>query len=226
MIRPGSEWGTPTAEPPVATVTGDDHALAAWLDGLADPDPEGPGPLVRFVPRRSDLARAVGLRATETDGRRPPRGIALPLDAMTTDLGTAVNSVVLGRRPDRLRSWHRAGPVTVTVDGREVWSGPATTVVVMSGQYLGPADLAPRGHPGDGRLEIQVYALGPRERAGMRRRLPLGTHLPHPRITTTTGRSVTIGLGRPRPVQLDGAAAGPVRDVTVTVRPGALRLLV
>ena len=50
----------------------------------------------------------------------------------------------------------------VTVDGRTVHDGPATSVVVANGQFSGTADLAPRGHPGDGRLEVQVYALRPR----------------------------------------------------------------
>lgn len=223
MIRPGSEWGTPTDETPAATVTGDDGALAAWLGHL---DPEAPAPLVRFVPHGSDLARAVGLRATEPDTDRPARGIALPLDAMTTDAGPAVNSVVTGTAPDRLAPWHRARPVTVTVDGREVFTGPATTVVVMNGQYLGTADLAPRGHPGDGRLEVQVYALRPGERAAMRRRLPSGTHVPHPRITTASGREVLVRTGRPLPVTLDGHAAGRAGTLAVRARPGALRLLV
>ncbi len=223
MIRPGSEWGTPTDEPPVATVIGDDRDLAAWVAGS---DPTGPAPLVRFVPTASDLARSVGLASSEPDPERPPRGIALPLDAITTGDVGAVNSVVVGRRPDRLRPWHRPVPVEVTVDGRPVFTGRATTVVVMNGQYLGGADVAPRGHPGDGRLEVQVYALGAGERAPMRRRLSVGTHVPHPRIVTTTGREILVEAGRPLPVALDGHAAGRAVTLAVRVRPGAFRLLV
>ena len=223
MIKPGEEWGAPTDEEPVATVTGDDRALATWLAAF---DPAAPAPLVRFVPQGSDLARAVGLAATERDADRARRGIALPLDAIATEPIGAVNSVVVGRRPDRLRAWHRSRPLSVVVDDRIVFDGAATSVVVMNGQYLGDADVAPRGHPGDGRLEVQVYALGAGERAAMRRRLPVGAHVPHPRIVTTTGREILVRAGRKLPVSLDGHPAGSAVTLALRVRPGAVRLLV
>ncbi len=78
--------------------------------------------------------------------------------------------VVLGVPPDRLRRFSRRISVTVTVDGTEWFTGKATTVVVATGEFRDGLDLVPRGHPGDGRVEVQVYALAPRERAGMRAR--------------------------------------------------------
>ena len=42
----------------------------------------------------------------------------------------------------------------------EWFSERATTVVVLVGQYLRGADVSPRGHPGDGAAEVQVYAMG------------------------------------------------------------------
>jgi hypothetical protein len=199
-------------------VTGDDTALAA-----AVPSDHERVPLVRFVPEGSELAKAIGVAPAP---EAPVRGIALPLDAMDTDAGVAVNLVVLGPPPGALRAWHRARHVTVTVDGRAVHDGPATTVVVANGQFDGPADLAPRGHPGDGRVEVQVYALRPGERAAMRRRLPTGTHVPHPRITATTGRAVEITApGARLPVTVDGRPTGRVERFSATVRHPALRLL-
>ena len=183
----------------------------------------GPDPLVRFRPTGSDLARAVGLTGPDA----PVRGLALPMDRLETGCGPAVNAVVLGVTPARLRRTDRRAPVRVVVDERELYSGAATTVVVAVGQFLDGVDVVPRGHPGDGRLEVQVYALAPAERAGMRARLPVGTHLPHPRIPTTTGRHVRIeGTGHPWPVRLDGVPAGAVRDLTVDLLAGAYRLLV
>jgi hypothetical protein len=220
VIRPGEEWGEPTDDAPDAVVAGDDAALAA-----AVPTDAAAVPLVRFLPGGSDLARAVGLAPTTTDAR--PRGVALPVDAIVTDLGVAMNLVVLGRAPDALRVWHRPRHVTVTVDGRIVYDGPATTVVVANGQFCGHADLVPRGHPGDGRMEIQVYALRAGERAGMRRRLATGTHLPHPRIATASGRTVAVqGVGAGLPVSLDGHASGRVTGIGARVRHPALRLLI
>jgi hypothetical protein len=219
VIKPGEEWGAPTEEEPELTVTGDDAALAAVVPTEADHVP-----LVRFVPDGSELARAVGLARTAADA--PPRGVALPLDAIVTDRGIATNAVVVGAPPDTLRAWHRSHRVRVAVDGRVVHDGRATTVVVANGQFWRGADLSPRGHPGDGRLEVQVYALPLGERGAMRRRLPTGTHLPHPRIVTTSGRSVRVDVaGASLAGMLDGHPIGPVRTLDATVRHPALRLL-
>jgi diacylglycerol kinase family enzyme len=115
--------------------------------------------------------------------------------------------------------------VRVRVNGRELAHGPATTVVIANGQFFDGLDVVPRGHPGDGRIEVQVYALRRGERRAMRSRLPQGVHLPHPRIATTTGRDVEVHVeGGRLPLTIDGVAREPVSDLTVTVIPGALRL--
>jgi diacylglycerol kinase family enzyme len=197
-------------------VTGSDADLAQALAGA------GPTPLVCFVPSPgSDLARALGL------GGSHPGSVALPMDALRLKgTGLAVNSVVIGAAPDQLRPWHRRHPAEVEVDGRRVFSGRATTVVVMNGQYLRAADLAPRGHPGDGACEIQVYSLPPSQRRPMRARLASGSHLPHPTVTTARGRRVTVRLARASPLELDGRAAGRADALDVEVVAGAYRLLV
>jgi hypothetical protein len=220
VIKPGEEWGAPTDEEPDTTVTGDDAALAAVVpaDGVTVP-------LVRFLPVGSELARAVGVAPATGDD--PVRGVALPVDAIDTDRGVAVNIVTLGRAPGALRAWHRPRHVTVTVDGRTVHDGPATTVVIANGQFTGAADLVPRGHPGDGRLEVQVYALRAGERTGMRRRLATGTHLPHPRIATATGRRVRVRTGGGTlTLALDDRPSGAVAGLDAAVRHPALRLLI
>ena len=220
MIKPGDEWGTPTDAAADIEIRGDDTELAASVE------PTSPARLVRFYPVGSDLARAVGL-AEATSDRPPVRGIELPIDAMTTDLGVAINSVVIGTAPTRLRAHHRRHAVTVVVDGRTLFTGSATTVVVANGQFVDGADLVPRGHPGDGRLEVQVYALAPGERRPMRRRLPAGSHLPHPRIVVASGRSIQIsGLARAWPVLVDRRPFRVEQELTVTVVPGAIRLLI
>jgi hypothetical protein len=218
VIKPGEEWGTPTDAPPDTVVTGDDTALAA-----AVPDDPAVVPLVRFVPRGSELARAIGMASADPE----PRGIALPVDAIVTDHGIAVNLARFGPDPGALRARHRRHAITVVVDGRVVHDGRATTVVIANGQFSGRSDLVPRGHPGDGRLEVHVYALAAGERAAMRRRLPTGTHLPHPRIATASGRTVTVRCaGRARPLTLDGRTVGRVHAVEALVRHPALRLLI
>jgi hypothetical protein len=178
--------------------------------------------LLRFVPNDgSDLARGIGL------ADRPFRGIALPLDALVVhDVDLACNAVVFGTPPDRLHPWSRSGAVVVTVDGRVAFEGRATTVAVASGEFLRGLDLSPRGHPGDGRAEIQIYAVSPGERRAVRSRLRTGSHLPHARITQRTGRRVEIRAARSRPVEVDGHPSPPRSELTVEVCPEAFRLLV
>ncbi len=91
-----------------------------------------------------------------------------------------MNGVIVGTPPRRVRMTTPSARVTVTVNGREVATGRATTVVIANGQFFDGLDVVPRGHPGDGRLEVQVYALRRGERGAMRSRLPLGVHLPAP----------------------------------------------
>jgi diacylglycerol kinase family enzyme len=189
--------------------------------GLADP-------LVRFVAGPdSDLARAVGLVAGAEVG-----GVALPLDVLTLERGNgsepvvAVNSVVVGVAPDRLRAWHRPAGLRVEIDGAPVEARSATTLVVMNGQYLRGLDVSPRGHPGDGVAEAQLYALPPAARRPMRSRLALGAHLPHPAITIRRARHVVVRTSRPVPLTVDGNDAGPITELRLTLRPAAYRLLV
>lgn len=217
-IRKGEAWGSPESSPPDLVVTGDDRDLAAAVAGAP------PGVLVSFAATPdSDVGRAVGLRSGA-----PHQGLALPMDALEFDDGTlAVNAVVVGTPPDRLRAFDAARAITLTLDGRgdERDAAGATTVVVANGQWLRGVDLVPRGHPGDGRAEVQVYRLRRSERRAMRHRLPTGTHLPHPRIATRTAVEIEVRTAGPLPLEVDGRSAGRVATLRVTVVPARYRLL-
>jgi hypothetical protein len=219
VIEKGAPWGEPTTATAAIEVHGDDADLATVVDGAG-------GKLVRFEPTAgSDLARALGL------GPGPPGATAVPVDALRVTVAgraprVAVNAVVVGPAPERVRAWTRARTVHVAVDGRERHAGRATTVVIASGQFVHALDVVPRGHPGDGRIECQVYALAPGERRGMRHRLHHGGHVPHPRIVQATGRTVTVHADVAMALEVDGRSFGRTREVTVDVLPGALRLLI
>jgi hypothetical protein len=220
VIKKGEPWGGEASRPPDLQVEGDDAALARCVAS------DRPTPLVGYRPSpAADLARAVGLGAE-------PAGLAeLTIDALEVSADDApgvpgVNAVVLGAAPDRLTRWTRRRRVVITIDGRPAWQGSATGVVVANGQFLRGLDVVPRGHPGDGRVEVQVYALRPGERAGMRRRLGTGTHVPHPRILERSGRLVEVTASAAAPLEVDGVAAGAVRRLRVAVVAGALRILV
>ena len=231
-LRPGQSWGTEASGPPDLEVSGGDAVLAEVVGrGLADP-------LVRFsAAPDSDLARAIGLVAGAAT-----TGLALPLDVLEfaaepasgvrlPDYGgkgtpVAVNSIVVGIPPDRVRSWHRPAGLSVEIDGAVVDAAGATSLVVMNGQYLRGLDLSPRGHPGDGVAEAQLYALPPGARRAMRTRLTTGAHLPHPAITIRRARRVVVRASHRAAVEVDGKAAGQITALEITLRHAAYRLLV
>ncbi len=166
-MRPGDSWGVPA--------TGDAEVSGAGGDGeLASLAGEHRGQLVRFVPDDGcDFPRAIGLTARSTGSWEVTVDLLVVGDGGRDDrLG--VNLLTVGTRPDRLRRWTRPVACTVAVDGTPLHDGPATTVVVANGQYLAGYDVVPRGHPGDGRLEVQVYALAAGERRAIRARLAGG----------------------------------------------------
>ena len=228
MIAKGEPWGRPAAGPADEVVSGDDRALAAAVR-------KAPGALIRFRPDpRSDLASAVGLAAFGPGAvglgagvEHPPAGTELPMDTLVLTDGTvAVNMVVVGTPPERLRRSTRRVAVRIRVDGRDWLATPCTTVVLAVGQWRGGLDLVPRGHPGDGRAEVQAYSIRPGERRAFRHRLRSGDHLPHPDIHTTTARHVEIVAGSALSVEVDGVAQTTASSVVAEVRSHAYRLLV
>lgn len=218
-IRHGQPWGRPATDPPDIEIVGDDADLAAAMT-------RHPGVLARFRPSGdSDVARALGLTRDDAGTTEVALDV-LEIDGAPDHPRTsAVNAVVVGRPPDRLGWAAGSASITVRIDGRPWFAGPATTVVVASGQFLRGADLVPRGHPGDGWAEVQVYALARRERGSMRRRLVTGTHLPHPSIHTLRARRVEIEIARALPLEVDARRRGRVRGLAVTLVPGAIRIL-
>jgi len=214
-MRRGTPWGTPVSGSPDASGAGGDRELAELVHRHR-------GSRLAFEPSSGcDLARAIGLAAAR------PRNTEVPIDALQLENGAlAINMVVLGQPPDRLGRRHRSRQVQVEVDDRLRFEGRATTVVIANGEFLRGHDVVPRGHPGDGRLDVHVYALRPRERGPMRRRLGTGTHLPHPRVLVSSGRHVRVRWARPAPVEIDGAAGPPVAALEARLDPAAARLLV
>ena len=212
-------WERPAPGPPEWQVAGDDAALAAAVR-------EHRGARVGFRPDpSSDLARALGVHAPGSGA------LDLPVDALVVDADGrdlfAVNMVVVGSAPDRTAWWTPSHDLRVEVDGRVVHETRATGVVVASGQHLRGNDVVPRGHPGDGRAEVQVYAVARGQRRAVRSRLPQGVHLPHPDIVQSSGRRIqVVSGGRPVALELDGVAAPAALRVTVEVVPEAFVIVV
>jgi YegS C-terminal NAD kinase beta sandwich-like domain len=218
-LRHGQPWGHPASAPPDVELSGEDVDLAAVVARHR-------GALVRFRPSpRSDIARALGLGA-DASGTTEVALDSLVIEVDALGDTTAVNAVVVGRPPDRLGWTTRKTPMSIRVDGRPWFTGEATTAVVASGQFLRGADLVPRGHPGDGWAEVQVYTVPRNERRAMRRRLASGTHVPHPFIKAGRARHVEIEIDRAVPLEVDGRARGTTQRLAVDLVPEAIRLLV
>jgi hypothetical protein len=98
--------------------------------------------------------------------------------------------------------------------------------VAMNAQWLGPWNLGPRAHPNDGLLDTYDAHLTWADLLKVRARLPLGAHLPHPRVTERRTAAMQIEFPSPRPVWLDGRRVGTGQVLAVRVHPDALMVVV
>ncbi len=175
-------------------------------------------------------------RAVVTAARRERRAIP-PLGLLGGDLCRT-----LGGRGDeaRLRS---AAAITLTcdlgtvlVDGRlhvfvahlvarrRAWRG--RVFAAMNAAWLGPWNLGPRAHPGDGLLDTYDARLRLRQALAVRARLPLGAHLPHPHIVERRTKAAQVDLDPAMVVYLDGEVLGRARSLALRVEPDALTVVV
>ena len=224
-VRKGEPWGRAAAWGSRCDRGGKRHRSGPRGRG----EHRAASPLEPVVPR--------GLRSCAERHRRSRRGwrdhraavrrarSARPRQRGGREQFVVVNMIVVGAAPDRQRRWTRSAGVRVTVDGRIVHDGPATGVVIGNGQFLRGFDVIPRGHPGDGRAEVQVYAVPPRERGAMRDRLTQGTHVPHSGIRQAAGRHIEVETDGAWPLELDGVARTPASLVEVAILPQAFFLL-
>jgi hypothetical protein len=181
---------------------------------------------------RSDAeARAVVVEARRAGRELPPLGL----------LGGDLCRTLGGRGDEgRLRSGEAAVMAcdlgVVLLDGRLEffvaslvarrgwWRGRA--FVAMNAAWLGPWNLGPRAHPGDGLLDTFDARLPLRQALAVRARLPQGAHLPHPAIAERRTRAVQVDLGATLAVRLDGEVVGTARSLSVRVEPDALTVVV
>lgn len=141
-------------------------------------------------------------------------GTRLPLGPFVYAYGAL--AVVTGWRPARFTGTADGVPFALTG-----WS----VGVANSGVYGGGMRLAPRASVHDGLLDLVCTAA--LSRLGFLSALPelfLGTHVRRPAITVRPVRTVVLDADRPFRVFADGDPLATL-PCTVTVRPGALRVL-
>lgn len=153
-----------------------------------------------------DLCRTVGGRGDEH---------RLRSDAATT-LPVDLGSVLLDGR----QHWF----VSHLVVRRSWWHG--RVVAVMNAQWIGRWDVAPKGHPNDGMVDVLDGNLGLDDRLKVRSRLITGTHVPHPGIAQSRVAALQLELERPTPIWLDGERVGSARSLAIRVEPDALTCVV
>lgn len=203
VIRKGEPWGEPGAPlPPDGVIVRSDAEARAVVTEARRAG--RPVPALGLL--GGDLCRTLG--GTRSEARlRSPEATTLPVD-----LGAVL---VDGRL-----HWF----VAHLVARRRWWSG--RVVAAMNAQYLGDWDVAPRGHPNDGRLEVLDGALPLGQRLEARKRLRTGTHVPHPAIEQHRVAAHQVAFERPTPVYLDGLPLGMARNLSIRVEPDALRCVI
>lgn len=197
-VRRGDQWGEPAARPAGAVEAFSDDELAAAIAG---------GGTRPVVVRGGDLHRAVGGPSGDQVLRR------LPIDVMrvTADgIGAVAVAHVVVRRRGRA-GW---------------WRGPV--VGVLNVDHIGDWDVAPRAHPNDGWLDVVEVSASMSLRARWQawRRLPAGTHVPHPEISVRRSSAEHLEFGEPIGLWIDGMDRGTVHSLSVRVAPDAATIYV
>jgi len=206
-VEKGVDWGTTGPAPDDLVVVHTDAEARAAVASARDAG----RPLPALGLLGGDLARTLG------GGRPGGRGddaarLRESGSLATVDLGIATIDGV-------------AHPfVAHLVARRSWWRG--RVVAVMNAQFVGRWDVAPRAHPGDGRVDVLDGDLGPGDRWKARSRLPAGTHVPHPGIRQARAARWEATFDRPTPIRLDGELVATARHVEVTVEPDVLRVVV
>ena len=201
-VERGVDWGQPGPLPEGAPVVDSD----AELRELVTRHRRSGESLPTVGLLGGDLCRTVGGRG-DRDRLGSDQARMLPID---------VGSVLIDGR----LHWF----VAHLVARRSWWWGPIW--VACNAQWMGGWDLAPRAHPGDGKLDVLDVRLSLGDRLAARTRLPTGTHVPHPDIAQQRTKAVQIAFARPLTVRLDGTKVGAASQLSVRVEPDALTIVV
>lgn len=201
-----------------------------------------------------DWARGIGIptdnyrRAAEWIAHAQPKSIDLGLlhfddkseyflNIASVGMGGEVVSRV--NRADRRRPWtflkatvesllhYKPQPIQVTLDGKQWYDNRAYLLAVANGTTFGHGmKIAPNAQQDDGLFDVLVIDDIPRVRVlAALKRVYDGSHLTHPAVHHMRAAQVQVhspagNIG----IEFDGEyAAG--RDLTFSVRPGALQVL-
>ncbi len=203
----GPGWGLDygeVGEIPRDALTADGDAAAGKIVAEARRNNRAIRPVVLTG---GDLARTLGLAPVRTRSSQP---VAATGARFAIDVGAAL---VDGRL-----HWF----VAHLVARRSWWRG--RLLVAANASFIGRWNAAPRSHPGDGRLDVFDADPPLRVRLAARRRLPSGTHVPHPEITQRRSAASQFDLDPALDVYLDGVRLPRARALSLRVETGALEV--
>jgi hypothetical protein len=202
-VEKGQAWGTAGPLPEDGVVVRSDAEARAIVERCR----RAGEPIPPLGLLGGDLCRTLGGRGDEAR-LRSDEAMRLPVD---------IGAVLLDGR----LHWF----VAHLVARRGWWSG--RIVAAMNAQFIGPWDVAPRGHPNDGRLDT-IDADPPfGDRLKARRRLPAGAHVPHPAIKQRRVDAAQFEFDRPTSVWLDGVRLeGSVRRLSVRIEADGLTCVI
>lgn len=194
VIRRGEDWGEPAAEPADLAWFADDRSAARYA---------GESGVARMGLLGGDMARTLG-----AVGEGPSVRFSVDLVRVSWEGD--------GGRGNVLAMAH------AVVRRRRGWTGPI--VAVMNAQFMGEWDVAPRGHPNDGRADVlEVHdAMSVGQRWLARRRLPLGTHVPHPSIRVAARDRAEWIFDEDLDLSVDGVSMGRIRRFGYEMWPDAV----
>ena len=121
----------------------------------------------------------------------------------------------------------------VLVDGRHHFfaahvvarrNGWRQFAVAMNAQWVGEWNLGPKAHPNDGIVDAYEGNLGLFEWRAVKKRLPTGSHLPHPKIEQTRSKAVTFEFTQDYEVFIDGEAVTRAKHLAIRILPDALKV--
>jgi hypothetical protein len=201
-IRKGADWGT-TALPPAGLRCVDSDAKLRQMvidsrnQAIAIPNVGLLG---------GDLMRTVGGSGSMARFESDEPVTHLPIDVVRVVADETNTSWFVAHCVAR-RSWWRE-----------------SVTAAMNAEFLGRWDVAPRGHPNDGKVDVVTVSpeMTIQQRLMARKRLPLGTHLPHPLVSVTSTATTIIHFGRPTQIWLDGCKWKFAQQLELVVEPDAL----
>ena len=227
-------------------VAGGDGTVRAVLEGVAGSDvelavlPLGTGNLLASnleidtgldaVPtalgastRRLDVAEVNGETFAVMAGMGFDAEMIRDADSDTKERFGSIAYVISAARHVRRNRF----PATLTVDGRQVWSGSAAMILVGNcGSVTGGLSVFPDADPHDGRLDVAVLSVRTlREWTSVLVRLLTQRDQRPDLVERWTAESVVVESQRDEPYELDGEDRPPTRRLDFSIRPDSLTVV-